>query len=718
MGKSKVLTNEPLIKIVGMKKYFPLKKTRLFQREILTVKANDGVDLVIHKGETLGLVGESGCGKSTLGRVLLQLYPLTSGKIIYYGYTLEDYSPRYLFKEINSLKASRLKYEKYSKQIQAIEAKMASQKNNPAFQEQVKNNEQEIAKLKAECNQIASDCRSQFGTFFASNNMRAIKQAIKMDALIYKNKEKVAQLELKQVKLEQDLEKAKKIKNVKAEADVAALKKQLENADLNLITDLNKKLSIAERKAQHHVIAVDIDIRETQKKINLINDDTQRFIARIKSLLEKPIELNTEIVAKLVERKQQHFVREKRIKQLQDFNLFTKEKAMISRLNKKIEKLINKAANVTGAFILSDDIAGISDTLFKNIDALHTIQMNKEEITLLEVKKFKIEQKIADDKGTYTDFQKDVFQERIEKINQKLANLHAENEQLTEKTKQLTQEIKEANAKLSDHPMYEELEAKKEKGLDLSRLTGEEMRRLRQDMQLIFQDPYSSLNPRLTVGQIIGEGLKAHDVESKTKDNYQDMILKVMDKCGLAPYMLHRYPHQFSGGQRQRIGIARALAVNPKFIVCDEAVSALDVSIQSQIINLLEDLRDQENLTYLFISHDLSVIKHISDRIGVMYLGQIVELGNSEEIYRRPLHPYTKALISAIPTTDQGPKQRIFLEGDIPSNVFPPSGCKFRTRCPLARKECAQRVPEFREVEPGRFVACHFYEETETLRPS
>nr|HPN60809.1 ATP-binding cassette domain-containing protein [Bacilli bacterium] len=341
-----------------------------------------------------------------------------------------------------------------------------------------------------------------------------------------------------------------------------------------------------------------------------------------------------------------------------------------------------------------------------------------EEITLLEVKKFKIEQKIADDKGTYTDFQKDVFQERIEKINQKLANLHAENEQLTEKTKQLTQEIKEANAKLSDHPMYEELEAKKEKGLDLSRLTGEEMRRLRQDMQLIFQDPYSSLNPRLTVGQIIGEGLKAHDVESKTKDNYQDMILKVMDKCGLAPYMLHRYPHQFSGGQRQRIGIARALAVNPKFIVCDEAVSALDVSIQSQIINLLEDLRDQENLTYLFISHDLSVIKHISDRIGVMYLGQIVELGNSEEIYRRPLHPYTKALISAIPTTDQGPKQRIFLEGDIPSNVFPPSGCKFRTRCPLARKECAQRVPEFREVEPGRFVACHFYEETETLRPS
>jgi oligopeptide/dipeptide ABC transporter ATP-binding protein len=191
-----------------------------------------------------------------------------------------------------------------------------------------------------------------------------------------------------------------------------------------------------------------------------------------------------------------------------------------------------------------------------------------------------------------------------------------------------------------------------------------------------------------------------------------------MEKCGLAPYMLHRYPHQFSGGQRQRIGIARALAVNPKFIVCDEAVSALDVSIQSQVINLLEDLRDEEKLTYLFISHDLSVIKHISDRIGVMYLGKMVELGNSDDVYKNPLHPYTKALISAIPTTDQGEKHRIFLEGDIPSNVFPPSGCKFRTRCPLARKECARAVPEFREVEPGRFVACHFYEETRNIKPN
>ncbi|MGD9604722.1 MAG: oligopeptide/dipeptide ABC transporter ATP-binding protein [Bacilli bacterium] len=718
MGKSKVLTNEPLIKIVGMKKYFPLKKTHLFQKEALTVKANDGVDLIIHKGETLGLVGESGCGKSTLGRVLLQLYPQTSGKIIYYGYTLEDYSPRYLFKEINRLKTSRLKYENLLKKIPLIEKKIEKKKSDPSFQNQVKANEQEIAKLQAECDQIASDCRNDFGTFFSSNNMKAIKQSLKLDEFVYKSGEKVAQLELRLEKLALDLEKAKKIKNLKAEAEVAAIKKQLENADLNLIADLNKKLSIAERKAQHHIISVDIDIRETQKNINIIKDDTQRSIARIKQALEKPIELNTEIITKLVSRKQEHFEKEKRLKQLQDFNLFSKEKGQIKNISKQIEKLINKTANVTGAFVLSDDIAEVSRTLFKNIDVLHRIQLNKDKLNLLEVRKFKVEQKIADDKETYTDFQKDVFQERLDKLNKKIAFLEAQNESLLEQTRQLSQAIKDANEKLSSHPMYQELESKKEKGLDLSRLTGEEMRRLRQDMQLIFQDPYSSLNPRLTVGQIIGEGLKAHDVELKTKDNYQDIILKVMDKCGLAPYMLHRYPHQFSGGQRQRIGIARALAVNPKFIVCDEAVSALDVSIQSQIINLLEDLRDQENLTYLFISHDLSVIKHISDRIGVMYLGKIVELGNADEVYKRPLHPYTKALISAIPTTDQGTKQRIFLEGDIPSNVFPPSGCKFRTRCPLARKECAQRVPEFREVEPGRFVACHFYEETETIKPS
>ncbi len=204
--------------------------------------------------------------------------------------------------------------------------------------------------------------------------------------------------------------------------------------------------------------------------------------------------------------------------------------------------------------------------------------------------------------------------------------------------------------------------------MDLSRLTYNEMRDLRVDMQLIFQDPYSSLNPRMTVGQIISEGMKAHKLFKKQDDRVKESVLKVMENCGLAPYFLHRYPHQFSGGQRQRIGIARALALHPKFVVCDEAVSALDVSIQSQIINLLQDLKEQEKLTYLFITHDLAVVKYISDRIAVMYLGVIVELARTEDIFACPMHPYTEALLSAIPTADENEKRElVVLEGDIPS---------------------------------------------------
>jgi oligopeptide/dipeptide ABC transporter ATP-binding protein len=220
----------------------------------------------------------------------------------------------------------------------------------------------------------------------------------------------------------------------------------------------------------------------------------------------------------------------------------------------------------------------------------------------------------------------------------------------------------------------------------------------------------------MTVGQIIGEAVVEHGLYKKGSKELEDYVIETMAKCGLDHYMLHRFPHQFSGGQRQRIGIARALALKPEFVVCDEAVSALDVSIQSQIINLLMELKAQEKLTYLFISHDLSVIKHISDRIGVMYLGVMVELGQSEEIYDNPLHPYTKALMSAIPTTDEIQPERILLKGEIPSNIFPPSGCKFRTRCPLARERCAKEVPVYREIKPGHFVACHFYEETKDMK--
>ena len=247
------------------------------------------------------------------------------------------------------------------------------------------------------------------------------------------------------------------------------------------------------------------------------------------------------------------------------------------------------------------------------------------------------------------------------------------------------------------------------KEIDLKSLSKEEMRVLRKDLQLIFQDPYSSLNPRMTVGQIIGEGLVSHGVFKRGDPAMRDYIFKVMENCGLATYMFGRYPHQFSGGQRQRIGIARSLALNPSFVVCDEAVSALDVSIQSQILNLLSDLKEQQNLTYLFITHDLSVVKYISDRIGVMYLGNMVELAPTEELFANTLHPYTEALLSAIPVVDENDKrERILLEGDIPSPVNPPSGCKFHTRCRYCQQKCKEEVPQWTDVGNNHYVACHY----------
>lgn len=257
--------------------------------------------------------------------------------------------------------------------------------------------------------------------------------------------------------------------------------------------------------------------------------------------------------------------------------------------------------------------------------------------------------------------------------------------------------------------LYEPVEGEIEfEGKPIKGLKGAELKKFRKDMQMIFQDPYSSLNPRMTVGQIIGEGLLAHGIFKKNDEKMQAYVMEVMEKCGLAPYMIHRYPHQFSGGQRQRIGIARALALKPRFVVCDEAVSALDVSIQSQIVNLLKDLGSEDNLAYLFISHGLSVVKYISDRIGVMYLGNIVELAESQEMFDHPTHPYTEALLSAIPTTDvDSNREMIPLEGDIPSPVHPPKGCKFHTRCKYCTEICKHITPELVEMRPGHFVACH-----------
>ncbi len=237
-------------------------------------------------------------------------------------------------------------------------------------------------------------------------------------------------------------------------------------------------------------------------------------------------------------------------------------------------------------------------------------------------------------------------------------------------------------------------------------LPKDELRKLRTDMQMVFQDPYSSLNPRMTVGEIVGEALSEHGI-ARGQENVE-MVKDIIEKCGLAPYHIRRYPHEFSGGQRQRIGIARALALKPKFVVCDEPVSALDVSIQSQVLNLLMDLQQEMGLTYLFISHDLSVVKHISDRIGVMYLGSMVELAPKDELYDNPLHPYTQALLSAIPLPDpRNRRKRIILKGDIPSPSNPPSGCRFHTRCPYVMDQCKVEVPEFREAKPEHFVSCH-----------
>ncbi len=241
---------------------------------------------------------------------------------------------------------------------------------------------------------------------------------------------------------------------------------------------------------------------------------------------------------------------------------------------------------------------------------------------------------------------------------------------------------------------------------DLNELTKKEMRALRPKMQIIFQDPYSSLNPRMTIGDIVGEAMLQHGL--CTKSEISDKVVETLKICGLAPYHIRRYPHEFSGGQRQRIGIARALIMNPKFIVADEPVSALDVSIQSQIINLMMDSQEKNGFSYLFISHDLSVVKHISHRVGVMYLGSLIEVAPKNKLYENPLHPYTQALLSAVPIPDPTLRRdRIILKGDIPSPANPPSGCKFHTRCPYAMDICSKEIPEFKNVGDEHFVACH-----------
>lgn len=475
--------NNILISVSDMKKHFPIKKSKIFQKEKLSVRAIDGVSLDIYKGETIGLVGESGGGKSTFGRVLLQLYTQTTGKTMYYGRKLEEFQPKYVVKLLKNIKV-------------------------------------EISKF--------------------------------------------------------------------------------------------------------------VGLKEEKKKLEESNNNNPG---------------NYDIMQKL-----------------QD-------------INKEYNRLLLDITHILGGFIIADNVKDVAK-LFLN--------------------EYKAKVQLVKLKQIY----------KIAKENKKDNIKHKMNE--CEKIiKDSRYEINQEKEKYKDNIEFENYEKNLDEGIDLAKLDYNEIRVLRKDLQIIFQDPYSSLNPRMTVGQIIGEGLLAHNIFKKNGPKMQEYIMSVMEKCGLSGYMLHRYPHQFSGGQRQRIGIARALALNPKFVVCDEAVSALDVSIQSQILNLLMDLKDEQDLTYLFITHDLSVVKYISDRVGVLYLGNLVELCDSNQIFKNPLHPYTEALISAIPTTERKVENQILLEGDVPSPIKPPKGCKFHTRCPKCMDICKKVVPEFVECEKGHYVACH-----------
>ncbi len=366
-------------------------------------------------------------------------------------------------------------------------------------------------------------------------------------------------------------------------------------------------------------------------------------------------------------------------------------KAIIKALKKIIDSL-EASSVITGGAILGDETK-IKDSLLSKV-------LKENDLFKALAKKNNLNRKIS----------KCTDQDAANKVNEDIQALDNTINELQNDVKTYGNQVKALKKEIKKDALFNDLEARREKGLDLARLTKEEMRLLRTEIQLIFQDPYSSLPPRMTIGAILTEAVAVHKIVDK--EHIIEHIRKVMKMCGLQPQYYDRYPHEFSGGQRQRICIARALAVNPKLVICDEPVSALDVSIQAQIINLLKELQNDLGLTYMFISHDLSVVKYITDSIIVMYLGNMMEIGDTNDIFDNPLHPYTQALFSAVPVPDPDAKMnRIILKGDIPSPANPPKGCKFHTRCEKCMGVCKFKAPKFIQYDEKHLVACHLYDE-------
>ena len=506
-------STKKLLSITNLKKYFPIAKSSIFQRQQYYVKANEDISLDIYEGETLGIVGESGCGKSTLGRVLLQLYEQTAGTTMYYGMSRAELAPRYVTDTLRHAK-------RYISKLHAAQARADA----------------------------ASAKVSQLGeaaTFF-------------------------------------DLQ--------------------------------NKNLAVAEyQTAQAHIAKI-----------------LGGFLVR-----------DTEQGAALLYRK--------------------------ARLEER-------------AAALSDRIRDI-------------------------------ELMLDESEGGTADNGKPTNASQLARLKGRCDRLTRERDGLNAQIREAEQSIAAIKQAHRDDVEFQRYEAMLDDGIDLARLKYSEMRILRKDLQIIFQDPYSSLNPRFTIGQIIEEGLVTHKFFRHGSPKMREHVVRTMKECGLQEYMLFRYPHQFSGGQRQRISIARALAVNPRFIVADEPVSALDVSVQSQIVNLLQDIQKETKVAFLFIAHDLAVVEHISHRIMVMYLGRIAETGPARELCAHPAHPYTRALLSSVPTTRPEKRpERIVLTGDVPSPLDPPSGCRFHPRCPRCQPVCSREEPRLRPVDgcAGHCCACHF----------